>query len=328
MRYQITFFVTLILSWFTFSSTIKASTCTSYLTYESEVQTQKILNQIESIRNQEDQLGVIDDFKTRAYLKTSTNGKIQKTRISAVIFHGLLNEPTFKRAMAEYIFSLLGFNVINVRLAKHAEGNRSNLDQVSYAEWIQQVKVIGALAKDLGEKVVFIGHSTGGLMAIEGLLTNPKTTAGIVTLSPALQVRKRVQIKSLGFSALGVSGNLIDFINKLLGKPLGRYMSTYAGVQVPLLAKYINQKLENLRSKNSGLDVFNNIPALGLDTAIDKVINPENNKKFYRGLNNKNHIMLPDSFNVAHNDIGISYNEGNPAGGLVFAEIIEFLSKL
>jgi pimeloyl-ACP methyl ester carboxylesterase len=48
-----------------------------------------------------------------------------------------------------------------------------------------------ALAEAIGERVVLVGHSSGGVVAIEALARSPSPFAGAVLYEPPIQLRPR-----------------------------------------------------------------------------------------------------------------------------------------
>jgi pimeloyl-ACP methyl ester carboxylesterase len=292
----------------------------------------RALERLEEIKQEEHRLGVSDREKTESMLHQKS-GSVEKTGLSFVVYHGLAKSPRYTKRLAEALFES-GNNVINVRLAKHAESQRSSLDRVKYEEWFRQADEFVGIASALGDRVVYVGHSTGGLLALYSVLMRSEGVAGVILLSTALELQNSVVWK-VRTRWLGLSGYVLDFVKKanalLRGKSevnLGDYQSSFAGHQVKMAAMKLLSLLEvrSRAAKTPEEDVLFNKPVLAIDTASDAVVVPVRNQEFVQGLNNGRHILVPDESAVSHSAILNPSRESE--SDRVFGGIFQFVNSL
>lgn len=269
---------------------------------------EETLAQIDEISRREEQEGVPSDHRTKSYL-VKQGSQFVKTKLSIVIIHGLLNSPSWMEWMAESAHKM-GFNVINIRLPKHFSGNRQELDHIKAEDFVELANAIGPLAAGLGKKVVYISHSTGGLVSSLAAMKNPSQTAGLILFSPAFSIQTETLGLSYGLSAVGVSGWI-----KGAGKPNtsgdstqdNRYMSTYAGVEVNRLAHIVSQQTPLEGGMNPGgpyaaaKQLFNKIPTLWIDTAVDGTIDAQYNVSMATAASQVTHYLYPSNLGIMHN---------------------------
>lgn len=172
----------------------------------------------------EDQIrGVPSEHQTKFYL-VKNEGQAIKTKVAVVIFHGLYNSPAFTDWLAKKIHAL-GLNVINARQPEHYHERLSDLDNLSVKSLIAKARNTTTLAKTLGEKVFFIGHSLGGISSLFAAMENPLDTAGLALYAPAIDLSFRSK-----FSA-HLTHAIPGLVNKYAPDTrYGRYISPHAGI--------------------------------------------------------------------------------------------------
>lgn len=132
----------------------------------------------------------------------------RKTRVSVLVLHGYTQNP---QAMAEYIefFKNYNVNILAPRLANHFDQDIRALDRVNKQQWIDQTQAAFEAARKLGNHVIIVGYSLGGLLASR-LALNPKNSdsiAALVLLSPALRLSGNVELGAAVASMFSKSGN-------------------------------------------------------------------------------------------------------------------------
>lgn len=132
----------------------------------------------------------------------------KKTRISVLVLHGYTQNP---QAMAEYIefFKNYDVNILAPRLSHHFDRDIRALDRVNKQQWIDQTQAAFEAAQKLGNHVIIVGYSLGGLLASR-LALNPRNStrvAALVLLSPALRLSGNVELGAAVASMFSKSGN-------------------------------------------------------------------------------------------------------------------------
>lgn len=109
----------------------------------------------------------------------------QRTPLALVYLHGFSATRQEVSPLAEDLAGALGANLFATRLTGHGlPGAALGVARVS--DWDQDIREAMAIGQRLGERVVLIGTSTGGSMAVLAALdpTYRDSLAGIVLISP------------------------------------------------------------------------------------------------------------------------------------------------
>lgn len=227
------------------------------------------------------------DHATKFSLQRSEQGDYIQTNKVFVILHGLYNSPAFTKEIHEDLLSY-GQNTVSVRLAKHFENPLKKLDKVKYGEWLQQMQLIRAIALELGEKVIFFGHSTGGLLAVQSAIVDPSEVQALVLFAPALKLTAASVSRAKAGAKFGVG-----FFDHR-----GRYLSPLAALQVHALSGQVMKSLPSLSHP----------PAIMIiDTARDGAVDIQENMSVVEGLARRGaeaqYVRLPRSAGIGHPEI-------------------------
>ena len=283
----------------------------------AKIVNEETLAKIDEIARNEDDEGVPLAHRSKSYLVKS-GSNIVKTKLSVVVIHGLLNSPAWMQRIAESAHQM-GFNVINLRLPKHFSGDRRQLDRIKAEEFIQFASEIVPIAEGLGERVVYISHSTGGLVSSLAAMRNVEKTAGLVLFSPALMLQPQIILDSYKYGTIGLSGwyHMSGWAENTTGDSTkdNRYMSSYAGIEVYRLGKLVSEITPKEKGTNPGgphaavKQLINQVPTLWVDTAIDDVINPNFNVQVATSSAKAQHYLYPTNLSIIHNRTFLSPKE-------------------
>lgn len=105
------------------------------------------------------------------------------SRLRVVLVHGFAGAPVQMIPFARHL-ELRGFKTHNVRLAGHGT-SVEDLDRTTHHDWIRSVEQAVAPLLEAGEKVVVVGHSTGGAIALEVACRHP-VSALVLLAAPVL----------------------------------------------------------------------------------------------------------------------------------------------
>jgi pimeloyl-ACP methyl ester carboxylesterase len=111
-----------------------------------------------------------------------------------VLFHGLSDSPYFLRSIAQFIHQQ-GYNVIVALLPGH--GKKLADDDMQDPEladhWRAHMSEMVEYAAVLGKQRYLGGFSTGGVIATEYILQNPKSVKGLMLFSGALALDSSIE---------------------------------------------------------------------------------------------------------------------------------------
>ncbi|MBI4956735.1 MAG: alpha/beta fold hydrolase [Myxococcales bacterium] len=118
----------------------------------------------------------------------SAEGTGARGAVGVVVSHGLTGNPISTRPLGEAL-AAAGFSVSVVRLPGHGTAWR-DMAPTRYADWRAEVeRAIDALRR-AGKKVVVVGLSMGGTLALDLACARPDAVAGAVSINPAVLDRE------------------------------------------------------------------------------------------------------------------------------------------
>ncbi|WP_035727087.1 alpha/beta hydrolase [Eisenibacter elegans] len=141
----------------------------------------------EQIAAHEAQYNLKPDNEARIVWADSTR---RKTPYSIVYLHGFSasqgeGHPVHRRLAAQ-----LGCNLYLARLAGHGQGDKDAMKQLTPEQLIASAAEALAIGQQLGEKVILVGTSTGGALALHLAAQTPEAVAALVLYSPLVVFRK------------------------------------------------------------------------------------------------------------------------------------------
>lgn len=162
-----------------------------------------------------------------------------KTPVSVVAIHGLYGDSTqFLQELRE--IKKYGINSISVTLPGHGALSKDH-ETVHFEDWLKEVHAAFLLAKSLGEKVVIMGQSTGGLLATYLALLEPESVGGLILVEPAFRVLPHLQWATCAGKEISDNAQDFGFIARLIRPEIDHVgpASLNMGCQVSRLGKYV-----------------------------------------------------------------------------------------
>ena len=112
----------------------------------------------------------------------------RKTPLTIVYLHGFSASRQEVAPLCDELGARLGANVFYARLAGHGRNPRA-MGEVQGNEWLQDATDALAIGREIGERVVLVGTSTGGTLALWLAQRDPQKIAALVLISPNLGPR-------------------------------------------------------------------------------------------------------------------------------------------
>lgn len=122
--------------------------------------------------------------------KTILRVSPDKTPISLVYLHGFSATRQEVSPLIERLSEELGANAYFGRLRGHGRGGDAMLDG-SVEAWMEDTAEAMEIGRLLGERVVFVGASTGGTLSAWLASRNPADLAAVVYISPNFELRDK-----------------------------------------------------------------------------------------------------------------------------------------
>jgi alpha-beta hydrolase superfamily lysophospholipase len=160
----------------------------------------------------------------------------ENTKDTIVIFtHGIFESPYFFKGVGQS-FADEGYITMSILLPGHWQSDWSSIRSVTYRDWMRELNENIKIARCFGKKIIFAGHSLGGLLSMQAAVQNPDVTAGLMLWSPALKVRTLPAIGSAIGGFLHIDGNILMGKANLDETPL---YSPNAAAQIEGLIDYV-----------------------------------------------------------------------------------------
>lgn len=240
----------------------------------------------------------------------------EPTDFVVVTIHGLWATPEMWQDVLKHL-NLNGelgrINLIELTLPGHPRRRDKSHNWIepipstplfaSHNEWTEAITDTLKLARQLGRKTLVIGHSTGGLLAVQGALLHQELIDMLVLIEPALGVRSAVAAASCNLHR-----NSPEFLGPLLssiGLPRSVYLNL--GCEVDKLSKALfpepslsKSRAPRLKDKSPPAKLrFKRVaskirtPTLMINNEFDTVVSPTANRSFTDGLStNKSYVAL------------------------------------
>ncbi|NTV98682.1 MAG: hypothetical protein HGA70_05935 [Chlorobiaceae bacterium] len=107
---------------------------------------------------------------------------------AVVLVHGLSDSPYFMKAVGDYFFSCLGYDVYIPLLHCHGLKEPDGMEGVKLEEWKANVGFSITAAAARSEVISTGGLSTGGTLSLYMGTVNPKVNGGLFLFSAALEL--------------------------------------------------------------------------------------------------------------------------------------------
>ena len=111
-----------------------------------------------------------------------------KTPWSIVYLHGFSSSQAEGDPVHKNIAAMFGCNLYLSRLAEHGIDTAEQLINLTADSYWESAKEALAIGRRLGKKVIVMGTSTGGTLALQLAATYPEEVAGLVLYSPNLAI--------------------------------------------------------------------------------------------------------------------------------------------
>jgi alpha-beta hydrolase superfamily lysophospholipase len=222
----------------------------------------------------------------------------ERTGYAVVNVHGFSATRQETAPLAERVASALAANLFETRLAGHGHAQRP-MDAVQAEQWLDDTAEALAIGAQLGEKVVVIGTSTGGTLAL-AMHDHPsaRTVSDIVLISPNLQPRDGKAgwlTRPAGpLIARLVAGDTRswDAHNELQARYWSTSYPIEAAVEVMRLVDLLNSRLPMQLEQN----------LLVLQSPQDKVVSAEASRRAFEQISapRKRFIEIEDAEDPSH----------------------------
>jgi pimeloyl-ACP methyl ester carboxylesterase len=249
--------------------------------------------------------------------------KGESTSIIAIFIHGLYNSPSAFSSF-EPLFIKNSINVLSIRLKGHRESNQNIMKrEIEWPIWKQQIEADFLLAKKLGQKIIFVGHSTGALFSAWIAAQYPDDVAGLILFSPAFGIHPYAQL----------GAHFGEWTQLYPINAEGKLLSGHAALQVIKATKSFKEWQRKLAKEDSEYLAkrLSTIP-IWMGNTKNYVIKKSNASQFMKSVKKynpnvkvRNDFWIPYYKFVLHDEIT---TKKNPVLPQIKESIFEFLNEV
>ena len=200
----------------------------------------------------------------------------EKTEFSFLLVHGFSACPWEMKDLGEYLYKK-GYNVYGMILDGHGT-KEEDLLKVKWEDWYQSVEDTYELTKLIGDRVIIVGLSTGGDLALRLAADKPELS-GVVSLSSAIFFKDW----KIVFSGIG------KYFIKYNSRPLSPVLKHYYYENRAVSAIYEVYKLSGITKK-----ALKNVeqPVLIIQSINDETIKVESSEYIHKNIGSKNKKLI------------------------------------
>jgi esterase/lipase len=246
-----------------------------------------------------------------------------KTKLALVYLHGFSASSRDLSPVVERVAAELGANAFFTRLKAHGLNNGSAFKTVKAEDWINDAREALAIGRKVGDRVVLIGTSTGGLLALADVYESLSSLdiSSLIMISPNFGIPDS--------RAKFISGPLGPWLARLL---LGRehsfqtdsalqrqyWTTTYASEGIASLMDLVNS------TSNFKLSLVK-VPTLVLFTSKDTVVDVSLIRKKFSEIGSVDKVLIDLPEARRHEFAGDAL--GTQATDATVREIVSFVRK-
>lgn len=257
--------------------------------------------------------------------------KMRKAKMTLVFIHGLYGGAS----QFKYFFDHMkeqgsDANAILLTLPGHYKDGSVDrpVKEANKEDWVEAVHNTLKIAKSLTDRVVVIGQSTGGLLAVYSAINFSQLVDGIILLEPALKVQNRIELATCLGKYFVKEAASVDFIAKMIGIKAPKGISVSMGCEVAKLANelldhkfiqinnydhYSTSNKEPLENAMTRMAEKINIPILIVNNVNDHTVDPNYNKLFAKSFKSKSYLEINQDKKTQHgSDETITTDRENP----------------
>ncbi len=138
----------------------------------------------------------------------------RRSRIGVVILPGLFAAASQFRDLSEKMVEE-GYFVLHLSLPGHW-GQEKKSETVKATDWIDEASRAIRIAHVMAEKVILLGHSMGGMLAINFALNRSYPVDGLIAMEPAVRVMPYIESLLCTLKHFGVRISDVPRVKRLL----------------------------------------------------------------------------------------------------------------
>ncbi|MFT7433829.1 MAG: esterase/lipase/1-acyl-sn-glycerol-3-phosphate acyltransferase [Alphaproteobacteria bacterium] len=224
-------------------------------------------------------------------------------KVGVLLVHGFLSSPGELREIGEKLH-LKGHAVLGMRVSGHGT-TPWDLNNRTCEEWQASVRRNYEILSPFCEKIVVIGFSCGGALALNLASTHPEKLAGVASVCTPLILKDKMMylvpylhILNRLFSLLPKIESLVPFRSNKSDYPKTNYanMPVSALNELRYLVQHVKKSLKYISTKT-----------IIIQGTGDPIVNPKAANKIYSALHSKDktiHMVETDRHGLIYDNVG------------------------
>ncbi len=248
-----------------------------------------------------------------------------KTPISIIYLHGFLSSFQDVKPLCELVSEKIGANIFYSRLTGHGRKSKEALKEATVDSWINDAVEALKIGREIGNKVVIIGTSTGGTLATWlSSYVNSKEILAVILISP-------------NFGLKGTVTQLLKwpgakyFVPIIVGEyrtwqPINEKHEKYWTTQYPIKVLFPMINLVRVVKKIDFNQI--NLPFLIFSSKKDSLVDCKKVIKFFDKLNSKKELVFIENSQDPQNHFLAGEILSPNTTGKVSDKIVEFINSV
>ncbi len=233
-----------------------------------------------------------------------------------IFVHGLYEDITLFEPLNQF-FKDRGEVTVNVQLAGHGSDSSQGY-RLNFHSWFKQMDSIVYSATLHGEKIIFITHSLGSVLAFDQALSG-KNIFKIIAVEPGLEINKSLTNSACALKSIIPDGKkFVPIVRAFLNisqndRPIPLNLACEAGK----IKNYMIEKYLSPSSPISDLGIHFPVPLLIINNLNDLAVNAQVNQTFF--------YNVPKELNSVYTELNESHL---PHGAYVRVHSLEFRDEI
>lgn len=227
----------------------------------------------------------------------------KKAKIGVLLIHGFLSSPGELRDLGTKLFKK-GYAVLGMRVSGHGT-TPWDLNNRTCEEWQDSVKRNYEILNAYCDKIVVIGFSGGGALALNLASTNPKNLVSVASVCAPLILKDKMMHLVPYLHALNRMISILPKIESLV--PFRPNKSAHPEINYASMPVHALNELRYLVQNVKKNLKYISVKSIILQGTNDPIVNPKSAERIFKALSSKDkkvHMIETEHHGIIYDNIG------------------------